>query len=159
MITEITDNPSPENLEYRMYCLVLRQLSPINKGIQNCHACLEYALKYGNELDYQQYITKDKTIIMLDGGISQEMDEIAYNLMLEGIDFACFREPDLNNLITSICFLADERVWNKEKYKNILREDCYAPESEISYDDWVDYVGGAKNAMLYDYLEGKRLSL
>lgn len=29
-----------------------------------------------------------------------------------------FREPDCNNTLTAICFLVDEKIWNKEKYLN-----------------------------------------
>ena len=43
-------------MEYRMYVLVLKQLSGIDKGIQAAHACLEYALKYGETNDYKNYI-------------------------------------------------------------------------------------------------------
>ena len=60
-------------MEYRMYCLVLRQLNGINKGIQAAHACLEYANGFHNEADYQKYVNDDKTLILLDGGTYQDL--------------------------------------------------------------------------------------
>ena len=59
-------------MEFRMYVLVLKQLSGIDKGIQAAHACLEYALKYGETNDYRNYINNDKTIIVLNGGTSSD---------------------------------------------------------------------------------------
>lgn len=145
-----------EKLEYRIYCLVLKQLNPINKGVQMAHSCLEYAQKYHNELDYQQYVTEDKTLIMLDGGIAPEMEYIASELYNANINHTVFREPDLNNLITSICFLADERVWNTDKYTQ--SEDDFNEMYDEDY-DWFDHIGGYENTKLIEILKGKRLSL
>lgn len=149
----------PNTLEYRMYVLSLRQLSSINKACQGIHVVLEYAQKYGNEPDYQKYITTDKTVIMLDGGTSPEMCEIIGILAEARINFRYFYEPDLHNLVTSICFLADERVWDKIKYNEILTASLVNSDGRFDYDSWVDSIGGEKNATLYKILQDKRLSL
>ena len=46
------------------------------------------------------------------GSLNQIVDSLADN----GIDHAVFVEPDLNNALTAVCFLADERVFDYEKY-------------------------------------------
>ena len=62
--------------EQRMYSLVLRQLNPIQKGVQTTHAVVEYANKYASDEEYRQWAETDKTLIMLDGGTYQEMMRI-----------------------------------------------------------------------------------
>ena len=151
-------------LTYRMYCLVLRQLNGINKGVQAFHAGLEYANKFHNEEDFQKYITFDKTLIMLDGGIYQDLVEIKSLLEVASINHSVFVEPDLNDTITAICFLADERVWDRENYMScesfLERFDI---ESNLDIQNaichWVESIGGFKNAAIVDILKGKKLSI
>ena len=99
-------------MEYRMYCLVLKHLNPIQKGVQSAHSIVEYANKYSSDKDYKQWATKDKTLIMLNGGTSPELENIVHELNDNDIQYAVFTEPDLNGLITSICFIASEEVFN-----------------------------------------------
>jgi hypothetical protein len=49
-----------KDLDFRMYCLVLYNISPIQQGIQSLHAALEYANEYSN---IKLIITKSKKII------------------------------------------------------------------------------------------------
>lgn len=158
-----------KELEYRMYCLSLRQLSPINKGVQNCHSCLEYANKYHDDSEYKKYIEDYKTLIMLDGGTLTDMIQISQTLAENDINHAVFKEPDLGDIITSICFIADERVWDK-KYYQLYQEyydyfiEFYGTEFQKSntlpsYEEWLEHIGGEKNAVLTDILRGKKLSI
>jgi hypothetical protein len=145
-----------EKLQYRMYCLALRHLSSINKGIQNCHSCLEYANKYHDTPEYQKYIKTDKTMIMLDGGTLPDLVDIAYQLDDAFINFAAFQEPDLGDIVTSIVFIADERVWDRNyDYENF----CHSDEENSCYEEWVESIGGLKNLELRNILAGKRLSM
>lgn len=100
--------------KYRMYCLVLKQLSPIQKGVQAAHSIVEYSNKYFNDKNYMQWSMEDKTIIELNGGTAPELYEILDMFKQNGIKHAVFREPDLMNIITSICFIADENVYDPE---------------------------------------------
>ena len=102
--------------EQRMYSMVLCQLNAIQKGVQTTHGVVEYANKYASDEEYKQWAETDKTLIVLDGGTYQEMVRIYDTLKELGIKFADFQELDLNYLTTSITFLADERVWNREQY-------------------------------------------
>lgn len=102
---------------YRMYCFVLSKLTSIDKGIQATHAIVEYTNKYNKNNDYVQWATEDKTLILLDGGIKyQDMEHIKNVCKDYDLDFAYFDEPDLNNLTTAICFLADEEVYDREMW-------------------------------------------
>lgn len=110
-------------MEYRMYSMVLRQLTPIQKGIQSAHAVVDYARKAQNEsvgfdvvAGYAQWADTDKTLIVLDAGTSQDLEESINFLKDNNIVHAVFKEPDLYGMPTAVCFLADERVWNCEAY-------------------------------------------
>ena len=156
--------------EQRMYSMVLRQLNPIQKGVQTTHGVVEYTNKYSSDEEYRQWAETDKTLIMLDGGTYQEMVRI-YDTMKElGMKFADFQEPDLNYLTTSITFLADERVWNREQYPSweslpqcpcTIDGNMQAPDPNdyMSYNEWVDMMGGAANVELRKLIFSKKLSL
>ena len=84
-------------------------------------------------------------------------------------------KPDLNNALTSVVFLVDERVWNKELYPDYVdlpkpwaNKGRYRPnEKELSnYDEknlknreqWVTKIGGPKNDFLRTWLRNFRLA-
>jgi hypothetical protein len=52
----------------------------------------------------------------LNGGTSKTMMEHVQTLLEFDVKFTTFCEPDLYGNMTAICFLADERIWDKEKY-------------------------------------------
>ena len=121
---------SKQILKQRMYSIVLYSLSPMQKGIQSYHATIEYSLKYGKTPEYQQWAKNDKTVIILDGGSSNQVGVDHYSgssytgsldvalILLEenNIKFMPFFEPDCNNTMTAISFLVDEKTWDKKKY-------------------------------------------
>lgn len=119
-----------------MYFFVPYHLSGIQKGIQAGHCALEYAKHHGNTETFKDFMENDKTWIILNGGTTRdcdgisathgEMNEIYRILFTNSHDFASFREPDLNNALTAICFIADERVWDFEKYPD-------EPDTTIRY--------------------------
>lgn len=156
--------------EQRMYSMVLRQLNPIQKGVQTTHAVVEYANKYASDEEYKQWAETDKTLIMLDGGTYQEMVKIYDTLKELGIKIGKFQEPDLNYLTTSITFLADERVWNCEQYpswENLPQCPCTIdcnmkapdPNDYMPYNGWVKMMGGAANVELRKLIFSKKLSM
>jgi len=131
------------NLEYRMYGLVPYNLSPIQQGIQFGHAAVEYGLHNYTDESYQRWANNDKTFIILNGGttndqkvnngiphgtLNQHIDE----LMLHNVKYSKFREPDLQNAVTAVVFLVDERVWDREKYPDFE----FDPE-KIGPEGWV----------------------
>lgn len=111
---------------YRMYCVVPYNCSSIQQGIQALHGVVEYGQRYRNCPAYNQWADTDKTVIILNGGTTNEgrnnwddlgsLDALAINLCASVSRFATFHEPDLNGALTAVCFLADQRVYDKKAY-------------------------------------------
>lgn len=161
-------------MEYRMYVLVERHLSPIDKGIQAAHAIATYGqvLEYYNENSqkYKQWVAEDKTIVLLNGGTTLDLNNIMDELKEKEITFAYFQEPDLDNIVTAIAILVDERVYDKDKYPDFEK---WKNPSDIVMDiftkmgtdkvneigaDWVEFIGGKENVFLRELLTTKPLA-
>lgn len=104
---------APKN---KMYTFVLRQLSPLDKGIQSAHAVVEYCNKYHNEKNCSDWISQDKTLIVLNGGTSEDLKVIKSKLEEFDLLYTEFKEPDLENITTAISVCLNEVHWNDEKY-------------------------------------------
>ena len=155
-------------MEYRMYCLAERHLSPVQKAIQSAHAIVEF-IGHTTPADEHakaiaQWMDTDKTIIILDGGNSVDMETDLTILKNHNISFAEFHEPDMGGFRTAICFLADERVWDYEvygrsyeDYQHMCEKDCNLPKWR--YDEWTKWIGGTKNTILKDMISTKRLAV
>ena len=166
-------------LEYRMYGLVPYNISPIQQGIQFGHAVVEYAQKHFHDEDYQKWAKKDKTFIILNGGTtnngeephkhaahdepyigSMQLNEL--ELKKNKIKYATFFEPDLNDTLTAVVFLVDERVFDKKKYPDI--EDLmknFGENKELTKDYekyWLETIGGKPNLFLREFLSKLRLA-
>lgn len=143
---EIDNSEMPKSMNWRMYAMVLRQLNPMQKGVQALHSVVEFSNKYGYTVEYVKWATVNKTMIILDGGTSPEMDEIIKKLSDLRVINTTFREPDLNYLITSISFLASERVWDTEKYPDyeyyslVNREDSFPAIRIPTKEEWAEKV-------------------
>jgi len=160
--------PHPE-LTYRMYFFVPYNLSPIQQGIQAGHASLEYAVKYKDTQEFQDFVFWDKTWIILNGGTSNNgklgypagsMEEIYESLRENGIPCSNFYEPDINCAMTAICFIANEKVWDYEKYPDFEAQDIIAVDLD-EYEDlrkqWEETIG-AKNLFLRNLIKNKKLA-
>lgn len=151
---------------FRMYFLILRHLSGVNKAVQSSHSSFEYSLKYINNEDFIKYAANDKTIIMLDGGTHQDMVESQKILEENGINHAYFLEPDINNSMTSICFLVEDSIYDREKFKTYedfydeyLENYGYIREDINLYDKWIESIGGKQNEFIHNLIKNKKLSL
>jgi hypothetical protein len=123
-----------EELELRMYFFTIYQLTGIQAGIQCGHAALEYAYKYGDTVLFKKFMENHKTWIILNGGttcsnleFTGSMQEILSSISdfneqhpKDKINFSIFYEPDLNEAMTAICFICDERVWNYKDYPDFV---------------------------------------
>jgi hypothetical protein len=196
-------------LEKRMYFFVPYNISPIQQAIQAGHAALEYARKYQNDPDFIDFADNWKTWIILNGGTTNSkllkdpetgwyanprtdeapylgsLDNIAHQLIKNKINYSLFQEPDLNDALTAVCFLADIRVWNYKDYPEfldyILKIKMYPdalaamPEDNLVilrgqeeehlkelfpeyYTEWLDFMGGEKNLFLRELIKGKKLA-
>jgi len=150
-------------LEVRLYCLVLYNISPIQQGIQALHASLDYTDKYKDTEMFKRYM-ECKTCIILNGGTSNQdplnkgtMESHRDVLLENGIDIEVFHEPDLNNALTAIAFLVDERVFNKEKYPDLIPTDEFISYNEL-LSTWKENIGGDKNVFLREFLKGFKLA-
>jgi hypothetical protein len=193
-----------EKLELRMYGLVPYNISPIQQSIQFGHAVVEYGqkMKYLGEhnqslnTQYNDWADNWKTFIILNGGTSNhsinryhQSDEpfvgsMESNLVLleqNGIEIATFYEPDLNDMLSAVVFIVDERVFNRKKYPDfedwvidnygdliigngkeypITRriKESNSKEDQKVYQSWVKIIGGEKNVFLRDFLKNFRLA-
>jgi Peptidyl-tRNA hydrolase PTH2 len=102
--------------EQRMYFVMLRHLSGIQKGVQATHVLAEYVLKYFNNEDFQKWAKKDKTAIFLEAHSDSELDKLLKKLKQLKVNAASFEEPDMKNCPTGVCFLLGAQVWDTGKY-------------------------------------------
>ncbi len=174
-----------KQLKKRMYFLTMRTISDIQKGIQSGHAALEYIMQNKDDKELWNFIQNDKTLIILNGGTSNSQGYTMYNndepyfgsmetyhqtLIQNNVICSVFYEPDLNNSMTSICFIADERTYDFEKYpdwdcqKTIPYNGTSTPtiwvseEQKRSYYDWVRNIGGSKNEFLRYFIKQFKLA-
>jgi hypothetical protein len=201
-VDKTLDSTETTGLELRMYGLVPYNISPIQQGIQFGHGVVEYGINFFNDVDYQNWAKFCKTFIILNGGTSNHtknrysaqkdrsglytqssefVGSMENNLSLlndNNIKIGTFYEPDLNDMLSAIVFIVDERVFDRVKYPDFNIKSIYG--NSISYDDifkdpinpifpsapsissadvrnswieWVDYIGGIKNAFLRDFLK------
>lgn len=180
-----------KDTELRMYFFVPYNLSPIQQAIQAGHAALEYGWQYKDTILFRTYIRDWKTWIILNGGTTNDkrdfdgvaqgtLNQIADQLREKNVRFSYFEEPDLNDALTAVCFICDERVWNYEDYPDFLnwvfKVYLYAePASNVVYyrmkempelikmfpeyhREWVKVMGGEENLFLRDLIRDKRLA-
>lgn len=139
-------------LELRMYSLVLYQFKGIHQGIQSQHVITDYGQTHPDNLEYKQWANKDKTTIIKSVGGSVELIDAIAQLLTNDITHKVFKEPDLYNMPTAVCFLVDERVWNKIKYPEPM------VSSQEEWDNYMDKIGGKKNMFLRSFVSNYRLA-
>lgn len=179
-------------LELRMYFLVPYNISPIQQAIQAGHAALEYARKFKDSETFMNFVDNHKTWIILNGGTTNDqrdfegkaqgtLNQIGDQLYDNSIEFSFFREPDLNDALTALCFICDERVFNRKDYPDLIEfilnkipvedEDNYTKAMINSnkiellaqnfpelYKEWVRLLGGVKNIILRELIRDKKLA-
>ena len=194
-----------EKLELRMYGLVPYNISPIQQGIQFGHAKDEYTLamfeildekeKYDSESlklvsQYRDWLKNWKTYIILNGGTTNlnserpgTLNQHLQTLKDKKVFCTAFHEPDLGDQLTSVVFIVDERVFNREKYPDfedwlinnygdLIRTDQLTSTDILAqkiidsksksdkkiYNEWVQIVGGDKNIFLRNFLKNFKLA-
>ncbi len=125
----------------RMYFFVPYNISDIQKGIQAGHAALEYARIYGLTTLFKNFAKYHKTWIILNGGTTGKngtMNDVLLTLALNNVPYGYFKEPDLNDAVTAICFICDEEVYDFENYPTSILDE--------------------KNLILRNLIEGRHLA-
>jgi hypothetical protein len=184
-----------QSLKLRMYFFVPYNISPIQQAIQAGHAALKYVRRFSTDFVWN-FIDFHQTWVILNGGTTNfdedmegiplgTINQIVTGLAQHDIDFSYFQEPDLNNALTAICFICDERVFNKTDYPDFIdyildvkmfpeskanmdRQNIYELKKKTLeeleqlfpeyYKQWVRFVGGVKNVFLRELLRDKRLA-
>jgi len=186
-----------KELELRMYFFVPYNISGRQMGIQAGHALGRYALRYGRFDPHHivwNFLEKFETFIVLNGGTTNDtrdfdaipagnLNKIGDQLNDNDIEFGFMIEPDLNNALSALCFIADERVFNRKdypdfndyliiNYNDILDERMNIDEKIIdlnnieqlkvefpeTYKEWVRFMGGIKNTFLRELIKDKKLA-
>lgn len=140
---------------YKMYHLTMYNLSDIQKGIQSYHSGIEYASRYGDTKEFKTWMNFDKTVIILDGGTSQSMEEHQQFLSDNNIKHSYFREPDLNNSLSAIAFLVPHQVFDRDRYMDFqyfhdaIIENNHNVNTVLEYRK---YMNGAENVILREFI-------
>ena len=178
----------PLDLELRMYFFVPYNISPIQQGIQAGHSLGRYALKYGRYNPVHvvwDFLEKWETFIILNGGTTNSnrdftmisagsLNQIADDLVENEIEMAYMIEPDLNDALSAVAIICDERVFNKELYPEfwdfMAKQDGYVPMTTrvvvktMPVEEWPnaygqhyinwkeDVLGGDKNLFLRELI-------
>lgn len=140
-----------KNLEKRMYFFVNRNLSNISIGIEAGHAAMEYARNYGETKLFKDFVDNWKTWVILNGGTTNKhpdrfgtINEIYRSFQIfnaqfsdGGVKVVSFHEPDLNDALTAICFICDERVFNYKDYpdfKSVILNTEFESGTKMFFD-------------------------
>jgi hypothetical protein len=182
-------------LELRMYFFVPYNISPIQQAIQAGHAAVRYGRKFGDTELFKEFADHHETFIILNGGTTNDQRDfdgipqgslnlIGDQLNDNDIQFTYFQEPDLNNALTALCIICDERVFNRKDYPDFLdyilnviypRNEHIpddrsvvimrmTPIDELQntyseyYKEWVRFMGGVKNIFLRELIRDKKLA-
>ncbi len=177
-----------ENRKYRMYGLVPYNISPIQQAIQFGHAVVEYGLyahetaggRTNDEIldKYLDWANNDKVFIILNGGTTNKrtslnsgepwgtLNQHLLELEKTQIPLSTFYEEDLGDQLTAITFLVDDRVWDKEEYPDYdyfieqkgNNNPLYKDTPWMTYDQWLEKIGGKQNLFLREFLSQFRLA-
>jgi len=176
-------------LELRMYFFVPYNISPIQQAIQAGHAAVRYGRKFGESELFKEFADSHETFVILNGGTTNDqrdfdgvaegtLNQIADQLVENDILFTYFREPDLNNALTALCIICDERVFNRKDYQDfvdyIINVQATSAENFVTlkmqtneklqemfpeyYKEWVRFLGGLKNVFLRELIRDKKLA-
>lgn len=96
----------------KCYIFVHRSLSGIYAGIQAAHAVAEHVYDYHGSDSVIHWTNHHKTMVVLDGGNSKNMERVLETLGWgdEGVSY--FREPDMDNMITAIVYIPSDDEMN-----------------------------------------------
>lgn len=140
-----------------MYILVPYQLTGIQKGIQSLHAVVEYANQYASSPAYQRWSQQDKTVIVLNGGTTHNtngtINAAFTQIVANNVPVAAFYEPDLNDTLTAVAFLVDERVFQKDLYMSETITDEFTTDEQLLGD-----LGSYQNVFLRRFVKNFRLA-
>jgi hypothetical protein len=103
-------------LEMIAYSFTNTYISGVHVGIQSAHAIVEIIRKHPNGPGVRSWISRYKTLIVKNGGDSSGLQEIVDLFKRRDNKFAWaeFREPDMENVRTSVAIIVPERIGRGE---------------------------------------------
>jgi hypothetical protein len=169
-----------DGLKYRGYGIIPYNIKPVQAGIQYAHSIVEYVLDNFKTKSFQLWGKISKTAVLLDGGTSNHtidrysdnecvgtMEQHLEMLKKNDITFSTFYETDLNDMLSCIFVIADERTFDFRKYpdpgytfnketKKMEKTKEWTPDIKPTK-EWIENIGGEKNYFLRQYLRGMKL--
>lgn len=167
----LPDEDSEFVTKYMMYMLVLPSLSSIQKGIQAMHALEEYHIIYGETKELYKWGRNDKAIKILNVESLEKLTEIKKELVKREIRFSYFNEEGLNDLLTALCLIVEDKVYDCEQYpdyhtwcfNNHIDAEIMLPtdppkfeRNKENYSKWLEFIGGESNEFLKEMLSSKK---
>lgn len=150
-----------KQFELRMYGFVPYNISEIQKGIQFGHAVVEYEKKFGKTALYKEWAKNHKTFIILNGGTTNNSKQKPGSMQIHRNfltkhrwPHAEFHEPDLNDALSAVVFIVDERIFNFKEYPDMPKDNITTAEAK----DWIENIGGNKNLAIREYFRKLRLA-
>jgi hypothetical protein len=92
----------------RLYVLVREDLGPSYAGVQAGHAVAQHMLEY-------PALWRNQTLVYLRIKDESKLIEWRDKLLVRGIPYAIFREPDLMNEATALAVLSDGTMFKNLK--------------------------------------------
>lgn len=167
----LPNEDSKYDTNYRMYVLALSSLSSIQKGIQAMHALEEYHIAYGGTKELYKWGKYDKDIKVLNVESLKELIDIKKELVKREIRFSCFNEESLGGLLTALCLIVEDKVYDFEQYpdyhtwcfNNHVEAEIMLPtvppmfdRNKENYAKWLKFIGGENNEFLKETLNSKQ---
>lgn len=145
-----------KELELKMYGFTPYNISDTQKGIQFGHAVVRFSRELSKSKNptinkYEDWADNYETFIILNGGTTNNKrgDDGLYKgtlnnhlqtLVEAGLDVGTFYEPDLGDQLSAICFLVDERVFDRIRYPDFVPEDWKGNEGYSIDDQFKDWL-------------------
>ena len=85
-----------------------RDLTPGQQAVQASHAALDFTFSHPREA--AEWHKHSNYLINLSVADEAHLESLSANLRLAGIKVTEFREPDLDDQLTAIAFLSDEKT-------------------------------------------------
>lgn len=149
------NSADPSKKEYQFYVIMLPYFSSSQTSQYAIRAAMEYCQKYYKCDNFESQMTHYQGAKIVNCANERELIEIKTELLTRQISFISVEDNDLNNTLTAIGIMIDERVYDREKYPSY---DVWGFNSdEISYNDWLHIIGGENNIYLRQILSGKKI--
>ena len=103
---------------------------------------------------------EDKTLILLNGGTVIGLDKTLELFEENNIAYGAFIEPDLDNIVTAVAVMADERIFDDNYMSfDMWRLKALLNNPYTSYEKGYEkYIGGRGNFILKEFLNSKKLA-